>query len=404
MRLMLKALLVFIFIVIPAQGFAGFTETLPKSTWLVDASYNISTVESMWNDDCEQVPLIEEMVRYEAGAGKQGILKPNPKAELGLLAIQLHYGILDNLTFGFGIPIMLYSKVDPRFEWEEGDYQWNLGRPYSETDFWQWAESMGQPRPETWEGNKGVLGDILLGLRYRFTDKSEVFRDNGLAMALLITAALPTGRAPDPELVVTTGTTSWDLHFNGDLGFRLGLDKTFKESLDGRLTLGVEAFYEFLFPHEYKSPTGKENPLMLNYAPYIGDTYTIDGGDFSGGSFQVDLVPYKGPALGTWLVGGDVSKAEALPPMITFSFRYTFLHLQQSNWESDSALWDWEKEEVWKPGYKNILWGQMVVSLLRIGAPIQPYVGYRNLTWIPGKNARAPNVLNFGTRFLLKFW
>ncbi len=404
MRLTLGYLAIMTLLIIPAGAFAGFTESLPQSTWMLDISFNMSTVESMWDDEGKKAPLAQEMIRYEPGAGKQGILKPKPKAELGILAIQIQYGIFDNLSLGLGIPIMMYSKVDPRFEWEEGDYQWNLGRPYSETDFWQWAESMGQPRPEKWEGNKGVLGDILVGLRYRFTDKSEAFKKSGLAMAATITGAIPTGAPPDPELVVTTGTTSWDLHFNGDLGFRLGLDKFFKESLKGRLTLGVEAFYEFLLPHEYKSPTGRENPLMLNYAPYIGDTYVIDGGDFSGGSFQVDIVPYKGPELGTWLVGGDASKAKDLPPVLSFSFRYTFLHLQQSNWESDSPLWDWEKEELWKPGYKNILWGQMVVSLLRIGAPIMPYVGYRNLTWIPGKNARAPNVFSFGTKAIMKFW
>jgi hypothetical protein len=298
----------------------------------------------------------------------------------------------------------MYTRVDPKFEWEEGDYQWNLGRSYSEDDFWQWAASMGQPKPEYWEGNKGVLGDIQLGLRYRVTDKNEWFRDNGLAIGLMLMGALPTGKQAEPEEVVTAGATSWDLHFNGDIGVHVGLDKSFKESLDDRLILGLDVYYEWLLPHKYKTPTGEKNPLMLTYSPYVGRYYTVDGGDFSGFSFKTDIVPWKGPARATWLTKGDPEMAEKFPPLLTVSFMYTFTHLQQSDYESESDIWDWEREKTWKPGYKNILGANMTVSLLRLGAPLQPYVSYRNLTWLPSKNCRAPNVFSFGTRALLKFW
>ncbi len=392
-----------IFLWAPA-ALAGFTETLPKGAFLLDTAWIMSHLDSRWNDRGEAVPLIDETKRYEPGAGKQGILKPKAVADFGIFAVTLQYGILDNLSFGVGLPIVMYTRVDPNFEWEEGDYQWNLGRPFSDEDFWVWAETMGQSKPEPWDGNHGVAGDVQLGLRYRFTDGSVWCRKAGMAGAFMITGALPTGRQPDPEEAISAGTTSWDLHSNGELGFHVGADKFFPGSLDGRLTLGLDLFYEFLFPHTYVSPEGRKNPLLLNYRPYTGKYYTIDGGDFSGFSFQTDVVPWKGEARATRLSNNSQKEAEKLPPMLTLSFRYTFTHLQQTDWESDSAIWDWEREKEWLPGYKNFLYGQATLSLLRVGVPVMPYVGYRNLSWIPGRNARAADVLTLGTRIIMKFW
>ena len=389
---------------LPCTASGGFTETLPKGTFLIDESYMISSLDSAYNNQGRKAPLLDPIERYEPGGGLQGIIIPKAKVKYGILVNQLHYGILDNLSIGIGVPVVLYTEVNPNLEWQPGDFQQNLGRPYSEKDFWEWAASMGQPKPQKWIGNKGVLADIQLGLRYRFTDGFTWFDKNGLAMSVLLTGALPTGRQPDPEEIVAAGTTSWDLHSNGDIGLHLSMDKFFKKSLDGRLILGADVFYEFLLPHQYTSPEGEKNPLLLNYRPYVGKHYIIDGGDFSGASFQTDIVPYKGPTLSTWLTKHDMEKAKSLPPFLTLSFRYTFTYLQQTNWESNSEIWDWEREKLWRPGYKNILQGQAVFSLLRIGAPIQPYFAYRNQTWIPGKNCRAADVLNFGVRLLIKAW
>jgi len=59
---------------------------------------------------------------------------------------------------------------------------------------------------------------------------------------------------------------------------------------------------------------------------------------------------------------------------------------------------------MWKPGYKNILFGQASLALFRFGIPVMPYASYRNITWLPGKNTRAPNVLGLGIKAILKFW
>ncbi len=404
MKRIRAAWLSLVLVLLPLSAFAGFTETLPQGAFLLDLSYVMSQLDSRYNDEGKKVPLIEPIERYEPGGGKQGVLIPNAETRFGILIAQLHYGILDNLVFGIGVPIVLYTTITPDLQWEPGDYQWGLGRPYSESDFWQWAGSMGQPKPDTWSGNHGVLADIQFGARYRFTDGLSWFDRNGVAMSMLLMGTLPTGRQADPEELVAAGTTGWDLHSNGELGLHLSLDKSFRESLDGRLVLGVDVFHEILFRHQYDTPQGTKNPLMLNYRPYVGRHYTIDGGDFSGGSFQVDVVPWKGPAMATWLVKHDAQRAQALPPLLTLTFRYTFTYLQQTDWRSDSPIWDYEREKLWKPGYKNALSGQATISLLRFGVPIQPYIGYRNQTWIPGRNARAADVVAVGTRVILKFW
>ena len=392
-------------LLIPAAAFAGFTDTLPKNTFMLDVSYVQSSLDKVWDHHGEERALLDEIERYEPGGGLQGVLSADAEASFSVLVAQLAYGITDSLTLGVGVPIVLETRVETNLSWEEGNYQTQLGRSYSEEDFWGWAESMGQPKPpDSWEGNHGVMGDVQIALIYRWSDRVSWFREHALASNFLIFGTLPTGTHADPEELVSAGTSSWELHSNGDLGVHFGVDKFFPESLDGRLILGAELFYEALLPHTFEAPQGEKNPLLLNARPYTGRWYTVDGGDFSGFSVQTDVVPYKGPALGTWLVKGDKEAAAKLPPLVTVGVRYTFNHLQQTDYESDSSLWDWEKEKEWRPGYKNILQFQLQVALPRVGLPMIPYVRYRNLSWIPGKNTRAADTLTAGTRILMKFW
>lgn len=399
-----KLLIIIVLLILPVGALAkGFTETLPKGVFLLEAFYAQSYLNSAYDNEGRRVQLIDEIERYEPGGGKQGVLIPEAEAHIGVLVSQLQVGILDYLTVGIGVPVVLFSRVEPNLRWEEGDYQWNLGRPYSEEDFWAWAETMGQSKPVNWEGNNGVLSDIILAFRYRFSDHFSTFKQNGLGMAAMVYGALPTGHPADPEEIVAAGTTSWEFHTQGDLGLHLGLDKFFKKSLDDRLTLGLEVFYEVMLPRKLKTPKGTKNPLMLTYEPYVGKYYYLDPGDFLGTSFQVDVTAYRGPEWATWLVGKDKSRAKDLPPILSFSMRYTFTYLYQSNWESKSDSWDWDREKLWRPGYKNILLGKVNINLLRLGVPAMPYVAYRNQTWIPGKNSRPADVFIVGLQIPLKF-
>jgi len=389
----------------PSPAQAGFTETLPKGLFLVDESYVYSWIDSCFNDEGDLVALVKPIERYEPGGPKQGSIIPVPEAKFNVLVTQIQYGLVDSLSLAIGIPVLLSTTVDPHLGWEPGDYQWTLGRAYTEEDFWEWAASMGQPKPGVWKGNEGALGEIVLGLRYRFTDRYNWFQKNELASSVMLFGLLPTGSNADPEEILSVGTTMWDLHTMGDVGIHVGFDKFFKKSLNDRLTLGVEGFYEALLNRELDTPTGEKHPLLITFDPYVGPTYDVDPGDFAGASFEINLVPWKGPARATWLTKGNLEEAGKLPPIMTFTFRYTYVHLGQTDWESDSDIWEWkDREEMWRPGYKNFLHLQVLFSFLRLGVPLQPYVYYRNLTWLPGKNARATNVLAFGLRAPVKFW
>jgi len=398
-----RALVVLGLLCAPAAGFAGFTETPPAATFLLDETFFVADLEYAYDDEGRRGPLIAPIWRYEPGGGLQGVIIPDARVRFQVLLNQLQYGITDWLSVGVGVPVVIRTAVEPGLRWVPGDYQWTLGRPYSEQDFWDWAASMGQPKPGNWTGNRGVLGDIVIGARWRFSEHFETLRRAGVRLALTAMGALPTGRAADPEEVVAAGTTSWDLHTQGELAFHLSMDKTFAE-LDRRVTVGVDAFYEVFFRHRYRTPSGTKHPLLLNFKPYVGDTYTLDPGDFSGFSVQVEGVPWRGPARATWLTGRDAARAAELPPLVTLGVRYTHVHLAQSDWESRSSLWDWEREKMWRPGFKNILALQVGVSLLRLRVPLDLYGGYRNQTWIGGKNCRASNVWFTGVRVPIRFW
>jgi len=398
----LAGLLTVFFLSAPAH--AGFTESLPKSTFLVEGTYIMSSISNAWDNDGNLGPIIDEIERYEPGGSLQGIIKPQVEANFGILLTTVQYGVTDSLSLALGIPVFIYSDVNPNLEWVEGDYQWLLGDTYSEEQFWEWALSMGQPKPGNWTGNQGRLADIIIGFRYRFTDRFKWFEKHGLAAAYTMMGSLPTGTATAAEEIISVGTTSWNLHFQGELAMHLSVDKSFKKYLDNRVTIGLDFFYEIFFRHEYTTPTGEKNPLLLNLRPYVGDTYTIDPGDFLGFSAQIDLVPWKGPARATWLTKGSLEAAEKLPPLVTISLRYTYIYMGQTDWGSNSAIWEWEVEKYWRPGYKNILQGMLTISLLRLGIPLQPFVSYRNQSWLPGKNFRAASVLATGLRIPLKFW
>ncbi len=396
------ALLVILLAAAPAR--AGFTETLPQDTFMLDEAFVVSWIDSIWDNQGNQAPLIEPVVRYEPGGGKQGVIHARPVANYYILINQLQYGLLDELSLGLGIPVIIKTRVTPNLSWETGDYQRQIGRVYSEQDFWDWAASMGQSKPTTWVGNLGTLSDMVIGLRYRFTHRMPGIRALGLHAALSVFGMLPTGKHADPEEIMSIGTTLWDLHTQGDLAFHMSVEKDFEHELDGRLTIGLDMFYEAFFTRTLTSATGEKHPLLLNQRPYVGEHYQVKPGDFSGVSLQITGVPYRGPALASWLTNGSAEAAESLPPIISVSVRYTFVHLQQTDWRSDFELWDWEHEKFWRPGYKNILDFSLTVSLLRLGVPAQIYASFRTLNLIPGKNCRSAENLSVGLRVPLKLW
>lgn len=381
------------------------TQVLPKNTFLFDFSYLSTSLDKQWSGDRKALPLVEESRRYEPGAGLQGILRARPVAQLDILMIQALYGITDRLTAGIYVPIVMHTRVTTNLSWVPGDYQSQLGRQYSEEDFWGWASSLGQPRvPRVWEA--GVrLADIVLGARYLLPE-SEWMSQHHFRWSATLQVALPTGTNFDPEEAVSVGTNLWELHAAGDVEAHLSADKHFFVDEYGvyRLNLGLDLYYAFFRPRQYQSGHGLKNPLLNNTAFYLGDTYLVDGGDWLAGTLSVDVVPFLGPTRASIVSGGSLEKAHALPGMLTLSLSYTRVQTFQSDWKSDSPLWDYDREKFWQPGEKNILKATATVSLLRVGVPLQLYARYQSGDLIPGRYTRPANVVSAGVRLVAKFW
>ncbi len=381
------------------------TQVLPQSTFTFDFAYLSTSLDKQWSGDGKALPLVEESRRYEPGAGLQGILRPRPQAQLDVLLIQALYGITDRLTAAVYVPIVMNSRVNTNISWEEGDYQSQLGRKYSEDDFWGWASSLGQPRvPAQWQA--GVrLADIILGARY-LLPQNEWMSQNHFRWSATLQVALPTGTNFDPEAAVSVGTNLWELHAAGDVEAHVSADKHFLVDEYGvyRLNIGADVFYSFFRPREYTAGRGTVNPLLNNNAFFVGDKYIVDGGDWLAGTISVDAVPFLGPTRASIVSGGNLEKAKALPGMLTLTVSYTRVQTFQSDWQSQSPLWDYDREKFWQPGSKNIVRATATVSLLRVGVPLQIYARYQSGDLIPGAYTRPANVFTAGVRLVAKFW
>ncbi|MBS1149119.1 MAG: hypothetical protein H6Q89_817 [Myxococcaceae bacterium] len=389
-----------------ASAQAAETTTLPQGTFVVDVGYLHSTIDKRWDGKRHGLNLIEDIPRYEPGGGLQGTLSAKPNALYQGVLFQVNYGITDWLTLALYMPLIVATTVETNFAWVPGDFQSQLGRQYDEGDFWEWAGSLGQPRPPAkWVGNRSTLADFVVGLRAAIPQFS-LTRKLGLRLAGTLQVALPTGRPADPEEVVAAGTTAFDLHSFGDVEVHAAWDRPF--FVDGygvpRLNLGGDFFFSWFRPRTMVTPTGVKNPLLLTYAPYVGATYVQDAGDWAGATLSLEVSPLLGPTFGTFVSGNDVEKARAFPPMLTFLLGYTYIATGQSRWYSDSALWNYDREKLWQPGDKNIFRFGVTVSLLRVGLPIQLYAQYRGQEIIPGRFTRPSNVLTAGVRAVLKFW
>lgn len=389
----------------PRAAHAGLGDTLPRSMFLLDTSYVYATTNSQFDKNGKRMSLLPDTERYEAGGGLQGIIRAKPELVQKMFVVQLLYGITDRLTFGIANPISLSTTITANLGWVPGDYQPSLGRPYSEQDFWQWAKSMGQDKPAARAvSNVNAWGDTVVVLRYRLP-VSDWMAEQNLSLGVTLQGALPTGREKDPENLLEIGNTSWWLNNYGDAELHLAADwRPWWTGDVSRLTVSGEVYYAWMRTRTYVTPKGTKHPLLLTQAPYVGETYQINGGDWQVGRVQLEWVPFIGPTFGTWLAGGSVEKAEKFPPLLTLMVQYTFVNLQPSIYRSDYAIWSVDQAEFWGKGYKHIFAAQATVSLLRLGAPMMLYVRGRALDLVAGKNMRPANAVMAGMKLLLKFW
>jgi hypothetical protein len=230
-------------------------------------------------------------------------------------------------------------------------------------------------------------------------------KTTGMRWAATLQVALPTGSTMDPEEAVSAGTNLWELHAAGTIEAHLSVDQPFLRT-DGvaRCNVGADVFYAAFLPRKYQSGTGALNPLLNNIAPYVGESYWVDGGDWLGGTLSLDVVPLIGPTRASIVSDNSLEKAQTLPSLLTLSLAFTHIRTLQSYWYSDSELWSWEREKLWQPGEKNLVKGTVTLSFLRVGVPIQVYASYRSQDLVPGRYTRPANVLSVGVRTVLKFW
>lgn len=394
------------FCALPGVANADFTVTLPKGTFALDTSYFESDVTQQYGDNRQVMSLLKGIERYEPGGGWQGTINADPKVLYRFVLTQLMYGISNNLTAVVALPLVLDATIDTNLSWQPGEYMSSLGRPYGEADFWAWAKSMGQPKPTArWRGNENTLGDMIVALRYRLPQLDWMAR-NDVQWAARLQIALPTGRAQDSERLVTAGTTAWDLHAYGDAELHLAIEKFWRDAHGVTwLSVGADAYYAWLRPRTFDTPTGALNPLLMNWRPYVGDTYVIDGGDWVCAQAQIAVSPLAGPTFATYITKGSMELAHKLPRLLMFSATYLYVATMQTDFQSDSPLWEYDgREEAWRPGDKQTLVFTATLSLLRLGAPLQIYARARRQTILHGRNTRAANVNFIGVRLLAKFW
>ena len=393
-------------LLVPTLAVAMETQVLPQGAISVDVGYLRTALDKQWSGDRRALSLIDDIPRYEPGGGLQGILRAKPVAEFDFLLVSALYGVTDSLSVGVNVPILMRSTIATNLSWEPGDYQPQLGRAYSLEDFWSWADSMGQPRVTDRAVNTQFrVADIVLGAKY-LLPRSTWMKENHFRWSAQLNVALPTGSNADPEEAVSVGTNLWELHAAGDVEAHVSADKHFFVDEHGiyRLNVGADVFYAFFRPRLYTAGKGLKNPLLNNNAFYVGDTYWIDPGDWVAGTVSVDVVPFIGPTFASIVSGGSLEKAHALPPMLTLSASYSYVATMQSDWQSNSKLWDWDREKLWKAGEKNIFKFTGTISFFRLGVPVQLYASYRTQDIIPGRYTRPANVFTGGVRAVVKFW
>ncbi|MFC1889630.1 hypothetical protein ACFL4G_07735 [Thermodesulfobacteriota bacterium] len=364
----------------PKQSLAGWADTLPKHGMVIETSFLSNVVRTQFDEKRQEEPLAE-IDMYAPTGEFLGTIVANAEALTQTLVTQIAVGVTDRLTMAIAIPLVTHRQVDLGLDWEEGDFSNDLGRPYSEDDFWAWAGSMGQDKPPDWMDTDATVGDIILVLLYNFVNRPR------FAFTTMGFVNTGSGEDPDPEILGAYGTTMFDFGFMGDIGLHALIDFKFPETrFLKRVTLGLEPYYEHFWDRRYKAPTGRDNPLISNDAPYIGDHYPMQPGDYFGYNAGIHVELIKGPKKPSWLTRSNPEFQAMMPAILSLDLLFSHMLSFDSIYESKSEVWNDEKEEDNAAADKFTLGGKVTLSLLRYGIPLDIYAKYSNQEIIAGKN------------------
>lgn len=388
----LIAAVVFSLLAAPEQSLAGWADTLPKHGMVIETSF-LSNVVQMQFDERRQEEALEEIDMYAPTGEFLGTIVANAEALTQTVLTKIAVGVTDRLTMAIAIPLVTYQRVDLGLGWTEGDFSNDLGRPYSEDDFWAWAGSMGQPRPPNWKNADVTVGDIIVVMIYNFVNRPRFAFST---MGFLNTGS---GRDSDPEILGSVGTSMFDFGFMGDIGLHALIDFKFPDyRFLRRATLSFEPFYEHFWERRFKAPKGKYNPLIANDAPYTGNRYAMQPGDFYGLNAGINIELIKGPKKPSWLTRANPEFQEMMPALVSIDLLFNSMVTFDSIYESKSEVWNDDMEEDHAAADKFTLGAKVTLSLLRYGIPLDLFGRYSNQEIIAGKNFRPVIGWEIGAR------
>jgi hypothetical protein len=370
-----------LYFLICTSAFAGFGDTLPQNLFLLDVSYLQSTVRSRWDANGNRGNLQEDINMYEPTGELQGSIVAPAENNMQVLLTTLFYGITDDFSIGLIFPFILRSKTTLNLGWESGDYNTGLGRSYTESDFWAWADSMGQGRPEDFEGTN-MVGDLMIGSRLR------LYRGDGNQVSMMAYVDTRTGEDADPEILGSAGATGYAMGTNGDLGLFMSYDKYWDDGFWKRLTLSINLFYEYSHWRTMDTSRGDREPLLLSYADYVGKHYRVKPYDYWGGTLGFNVALAYGPTATTWLTEGNPEMQAGLPAMWSMAASWNHKRYNPMDFRSNSAEWDSDQEAVNGAGFKNTISIRTDVNFMRLGAPVALYLKYDNQEWLVSQNLR----------------
>lgn len=359
----------------PAAAFAGYADVPGKGTFVADVSYQRATVRGAFDERGRYGNLNEDIVMYDPAGTPLGTISVPAYHYDNVLLTQVFYGFTDKFAAGVIVPYFLDSVTELRLQWTPGAYASDLGRPYSEDDFWRFAGSMGQDKPGDFSAHNR-LGDIVLGGLYQIT-KTRRYQ-----LGVLSFASTRTGELADPEVLGASGTTGYELQSNGDVGLH-ALGDYF---VNPRISVGGEVFYEWFFPRRLPSAEGKINPLLSYEGRYNGGGYLTIPGDWIGGVVGADFTLLRGTNEPSWITRSNPAMQKTLPALLTVKPQFKTTRFFGERTRSKSAFFDAERNRDKPSGVRYNLEIQATTNLLRYGAPLGLYYKYVNQELVPGRN------------------
>ncbi len=370
---------------------AGLADTPPQGIVILETRYGNTEVDGRYDGHGVLQNLADDVNRFAPTGEFQGKITVPGVHKAQYEITTLATGITDWLAFAMVWPFFWEQKTELNLGWTPGDFIPEFNRQMTGDDFWAWAGSLGQPKPPDWS-DVDRTGDLLLATLV------NVYREPWAQVTGFLFGNTFTGHKANPEILGNVGTSGFDFVTNGDIGFHLESDWRVPDSAIDRFTLSFDLFYEHYLPRTFTSPVGKYNPLIVDYAPYIGPTYKVIRGDIYGAGTTIRFDVFRGPEEPSWLTKTNPEFQKALPAVFGIQAAYTHLRAFDTKYESLSQVWDSEQEDDNKALYKHNFKFSGQLSLLRYGLPLDFVGGYMSQTLIPGHNFRPADGFDIGFR------